>query len=80
MIVVILIAVESKTYKGRAIPAGTKNLIFIPSASGFQLFQKEVFEVVNKKTEDDIKKNKEAITIYNNALADLKNQIENFNN
>lgn len=75
-----ILAAESKPYKGRAIPAGENNLISIPSANGFQKFQKEVFEKIEKETKDNAKKNKEVIEIFNKALADLRNQIENFNN
>ena len=75
-----ILAAESKPYKGRAIPAGENNLIAIPSANGFQKFQKEVFEKVEKETKDNAKKNKEVTEIFNKALADLRNQIENFNN
>ena len=75
-----ILAAESKPYKGRAIPAGEKNLIAIPSANGFQKFQKEVFEKVEKETKYNAKKNKEVTEIFNKALADLRNQIENFNN
>ena len=75
-----ILAAESKPYKGRAIPAGENNLIAIPSANGFQKFQKEVFEKVEEETKDNAKKNKEATEIFNKALADLRNQIENFNN
>lgn len=75
-----ILAAESKPYKGRAIPAGENNLISIPSANGFQKFQKEVFEKVEEETKDNAKKNKEVIEIFNKALADLRNQIENFNN
>lgn len=75
-----ILAAESKPYKGKAIPAGEKNLITIPSANGFQKFQKEVFEKVEKETKDDAKKNKEVTEIFNKALADLRSQIENFNN
>lgn len=75
-----ILAAESKPYKGRAIPAGENNLISIPSANGFQKFQKEVFEKVEEETKDNAKKNKEVIEIFNKALADLRSQIENFNN
>lgn len=75
-----ILAAESKPYKGRAIPAGENNLISIPSANGFQKFQKEVFEKVEEETKDNAKKNKEVTEIFNKALADLRNQIENFNN
>ena len=75
-----ILAAESKPYKGRAISAGENNLISIPSANGFQKFQKEVFEKIEKETKDNAKKNKEVIEIFNKALADLRNQIENFNN
>ena len=75
-----ILAAESKPYKGRAIPAGENNLIAIPSANGFQKFQKEVFEKIEKETKDNAKKNKEVTEIFNKALADLRNQIENFNN
>ena len=75
-----ILAAESKPYKGRAILAGENNLISIPSGNGFQKFQKEVFEKVEKETKDNEKKNKEVTEIFNKALADLRNQIENFNN
>ena len=75
-----VLAAESKPYKGKAIPAGEKNLITIPSANGFQLFQKEVFEKVEKETKDDAKKNKEVTEIFNKALADLKDQIKKYTN
>lgn len=75
-----IIAAESKPYKGRAIPAGEKNSISIPSAAGFELFQSKVFEKVQEKTKNDIKKNKEAIEIFNKALADLKEQIKKYTN
>ena len=75
-----ILAAESKPYKGKAILAGENNLIAIPSANGFQKFQKEVFEKVEKETKDNEKKNKEITEIFNKALADLRNQIENFNN
>ena len=75
-----ILAAESKPYKGRAIPAGENNIIAIPSANGFQKFQKEVFEKVEEETKDNAKKNKEVTEIFNKALADLRNQIENFNN
>lgn len=75
-----ILAAESKPYKGKAIPAGENNIITIPSANGFQLFQKKVFEKIEKETKDNAKKNKEVTEIFNKALADLRNQIENFNN
>ena len=75
-----ILAAESKPYKGKAIPAGEKNLITIPSANGFQKFQKEVFEKVEKETKDDAKKNKEVTEIFNKALADLKDQIKKYTN
>lgn len=75
-----ILAAESKPYKGKAIPAGEKNLITIPSANGFQKFQKEVFEKVEKETKDNAKKNKEVTEIFNKALADLKDQIKKYTN
>ena len=75
-----ILAAESKPYKGKAIPAGEKNLITIPSANGFELFQSRVFEVVQDKTKNDAKKGKEETEIFNKALADLRSQIESFNN
>ena len=75
-----ILAAESKPYKGKAIPAGEKNLITIPSANGFELFQSRVFKVVQDKTKNDAKKGKEETEIFNKALADLRSQIESFNN
>lgn len=75
-----ILAAESKPYKGKAIPAGEKNLITIPSANGFELFQSRVFEVVQEKTKNDAKKGKEETEIFNKALADLKDQIKKYTN
>ena len=75
-----ILAAESKPYKGKAIPAGEKNLITIPSANGFELFQSRVFEVIQEKTKNDAKKGKEETEIFNKALADLKDQIKKYTN
>ena len=75
-----ILAAESKPYKGKAMKNGIDKVITIPSANGFELFQSRVFEVVQNKTKNDAKKGKEETEIFNKALADLRSQIENFNN
>ena len=51
-----------------------------PYSNGWQKLRKKIIKKVDKETKDDAKKNKEVTEIFNKALADLRSQIENFNN